>query len=248
MQFRILSGDVSEWNADGIVYSASSTLLPTSTVSRRLHQKGGIAFSADCRRIAMCHVGSAVMTRGYRLKSPFVIHAVGPYWAGGRRGEEQVLLSAYREALGVARNLQLKHLAVAPLSTADKKYPRQRAAAAAVPLLLTEGRDFGRLDIVCDDVQEQAVYTKSAVLYWLQRLSEVPADERTGFVSKTCTALALLHNGEGMPDPIVLSRKVKLVGTLIQPFLQLKQLSLADIELTAAKIEALYLENREEGE
>ena len=133
MQFRVLNGDISEWNTDGIVYSASSTLLPTSPVSRKIHQRGGISFSAYCRHIGMCHVGHAVMTKGCQLKAAFVIHAVGPYWAGGKREEEKSLLSACREALDLAREKKLKYLALAPLSSADKGYPLRRGAAAVVP-------------------------------------------------------------------------------------------------------------------
>ena len=116
MQFRVVLGDLSEWKADGIVYSASSTLLPTNSVSSKIHQKGGLSFSASCRTIGMCHVGSAVMTKGYKLKAPFIIHAVGPYWVGGTRGEEGELLSAYKKAIHLADEKHLKHVAFASLS------------------------------------------------------------------------------------------------------------------------------------
>ena len=96
------------------------------------------------------------MTKGCQLKAAFVIHAVGPYWAGGKREEEKSLLSACREALDLAREKKLKYLALAPLSSADKGYPLRRGAAAVVPLLLTESGDFDRLDIVCADEREQA--------------------------------------------------------------------------------------------
>lgn len=248
MQFRVLNGDISEWNTDGIVYSASSTLLPTSPVSRKIHQRGGISFSAYCRHIGMCHVGHAVMTKGCQLKAAFVIHAVGPYWAGGKREEEKSLLSACREALDLAREKKLKYLALAPLSSADKGYPLRRGAAAVVPLLLTESGDFDRLDIVCADEREQAAYTEAAVFFWLHQLRDAPAGERDGLAAKSSTALALLQSREGTPDPIVLAGKVKAVDAIIQPFLQLTKPSLADVEQTALKIRALCSENREKGE
>ena len=240
MQFRVLNGDISEWNTDGIVYSASSTLLPTSPVSRKIHQRGGISFSAYCR-----HIG---MTKGCQLKAAFVIHAVGPYWAGGKRGEEETLLSACREVLQLAREKKLKELALAPLSSADKGYPLQRAAAAVVPLLLTEGGDFDRLDIVCADDAEQAAYTKSAVFFWLHQLREASESARRGLAAKIGTALALLPCREGTPDPIVLAGKVKAVEAIIQPFLQLTRPSLADVEQTALQIRALYSDKQEKGE
>ena len=148
----------------------------------------------------------------------------------------------------MAREKKLKELALAPLSSADKGYPLQRAAAAVVPLLLTEGGDFDRLDIVCADDAEQAAYTKSAVFFWLHQLREASASERRGLAAKIGTALALLPCREGTPDPIVLAGKVKAVEAIIQPFLQLTRPSLADIEQTALQVRALYSDKQEKGE
>ncbi|WP_293987768.1 macro domain-containing protein [Megasphaera sp.] len=247
MQFRVLLGDLSDWKADGIVYSASSTLLPTNSVSTKIHQKGGLSFSASCRKIGMCHVGSAVMTKGYKLKASFVIHAVGPYWVGGKRGEEGELLAAYKKAIHLADEKQLKHMAFASLCTEEKRYPLQRAASAAVPLLLTEGAVFDRIDLVCTSAAEQEAYTKAAVFFWLRRLSDAAGSEQAGLLEDAGAALALMQSRDDAPDPIALSEEVKKIEAIIHPFLKLRKRSLVDIEQAAAKIMALYPSVSEEG-
>ena len=224
MQFRVVLGDLSEWKADGIVYSASSTLLPTNSVSSKIHQKGGLSFSASCRTIGMCHVGSAVMTKGYKLKAPFIIHAVGPYWVGGKRGEEGELLSAYKKAIHLADEKHLKHVAFSSLSPEEKRYPLQRAAAAVVPLLLTDGTGFDRIDMVCTSPEEQEAMMEEAG-----------------------AALALLQSRDDAPDPIALSEEVKKIEAIVHPFLKLRKRSLVDIEQAASQIMALYPASSAEG-
>lgn len=195
----------------------------------------------------MCHVGSAVMTKGYKLKASFIIHAVGPYWVGGKRGEEGELLSAYKKALHLADEKHLKHLAFASLSTEEKRYPLQRAAAAAVPLLLTEGDGFDRIDMVCTSPEEQEAYTKAAVFFWLRHLGEAAGNEQAAMMEEAGPALALLQSCDDAPDPIALSEEVKKIEAIVHPFLKLRKRSLVDIEQAASKIMALYPASRTEG-
>ena len=131
MQFRVLVGDITKWPADAIVNSASSSLLGLSgAVDRAVHKAGGISLTAACRSLKGCRTGDAKITFGYKLPAKYVIHAVGPIWVGGKRGEEEELLSCYRKSLSLAEEKGVRHLAFTSVSTEDKRYPRQRAAAA----------------------------------------------------------------------------------------------------------------------
>ena len=92
MQFRVLVGDITKWPADAIVNSASSSLLGLSgAVDRAVHKAGGISLTAACRSLKGCRTGDAKITFGYKLPAKYVIHAVGPIWVGGKRGEEEEL-------------------------------------------------------------------------------------------------------------------------------------------------------------
>jgi O-acetyl-ADP-ribose deacetylase (regulator of RNase III) len=62
------------------------------------------------------------------------VHAVGPVWRGGDRGEDEQLASCYRESLRLASNPQLgiSSIAFPSISTGAYGFPIQRAAGIAV--------------------------------------------------------------------------------------------------------------------
>ena len=72
------------------------------------------------------------MTGGYRLRARHVIHAVGPVWEGGARGEAAALASCYRNALALAEGAGCESIAFAAISTGVYRYPVDEAADIAV--------------------------------------------------------------------------------------------------------------------
>ena len=79
-----------------------------------------------------CETGSAKITRGYRLKAKHVIHAVGPVWSGGNKGEDELLASCYRTALALAASHKLASIAFPAISTGVYHFPPDRAARIAI--------------------------------------------------------------------------------------------------------------------
>ncbi len=61
-----------------------------------------------------------------------MIHAVGPVYAGGKRGEAELLASAYRNSLQLALERGIKSVAFPSLSTGAYAYPLQEAASIAL--------------------------------------------------------------------------------------------------------------------
>ncbi len=60
-----------------------------------------------------------------------MIHTVGPVWRGGKRGEPELLASAYRESLRLAAGRKLASIAFPAISTGVYGYPRDAAARIA---------------------------------------------------------------------------------------------------------------------
>jgi len=85
-----------------------------------------------CRKIGRCPTGSAVLTKAFDLPARYVIHAVGPVWQGGRRGEDELLRSAYRTCLEIAERQKCETIAFPSLSTGAYGYPMPEAARIAL--------------------------------------------------------------------------------------------------------------------
>ena len=129
---RTIKGDITAQNTDAIINAANSGLRGGGGVDGAIHSAGGPAIMEECRVIGGCKTGDAVLTTGGVLKARFVIHAVGPRWSGGGRGERELLSSAYLRSLEVAEAEGLRSLAFPSISTGVYGYPVPDAARVAL--------------------------------------------------------------------------------------------------------------------
>jgi O-acetyl-ADP-ribose deacetylase (regulator of RNase III) len=137
-RLEVCVADITTLALDAIVNAANTSLLGGGGVDGAIHRAAGPELLAECRGLGGCPTGSAKITRGYKLAARHVIHAVGPVWNGGQRGEDELLAGCYRTALGLAMQNHLRSIAFPAISTGVYRFPPERAARIAVATVTAE--------------------------------------------------------------------------------------------------------------
>lgn len=140
-RLELVQGDITRETTGAIVNAANTTLLGGGGVDGAIHRAGGPSILEECRTLGGCATGDAKLTRAGRLPTAYVIHAVGPVYRDGRRGEPALLASAYRRSLEVAIAAAIRSVAFPSLSTGAYRYPIAEAAPIALGTVAAVARD-----------------------------------------------------------------------------------------------------------
>jgi O-acetyl-ADP-ribose deacetylase len=145
MAIELVVGDLTEQEVDAIVNAANESLLGGGGVDGAIHRAGGPEILAESSRLGGCATGDAKATTAGQLPARWVIHAVGPVWRGGDEDESELLASAHRRALEVAREVGARTVAFPAISCGVYGYPPEHAA----PVALGVARDFeGEFELI----------------------------------------------------------------------------------------------------
>ncbi|MFH1914684.1 MAG: macro domain-containing protein [Pseudomonadota bacterium] len=133
----IRQGDLTTLEVDCIVNAANSRLAGGGGVDGAIHRAAGVdklqrACQAIIAGIGRLGAGQAVITPGFDLPAPFIIHTVGPVWRGGDQGEPELLRQCHCNSLALAREHGLGRVAFPAISCGAYGYPVELAAPVAL--------------------------------------------------------------------------------------------------------------------
>jgi O-acetyl-ADP-ribose deacetylase (regulator of RNase III) len=131
-KLKLVKGDITQMQVDAIVNATNTALENGAGVNGAIHQAAGPELAKACHALGGCSTGQARITKGYLLPAKYVIHAVGPIWRGGNKGEPKLLASCYHESLKLALENNIKTIAFPALSCGVFGYPILKAAIIAI--------------------------------------------------------------------------------------------------------------------
>lgn len=170
---RLVKGDITTMEVDGIVNAANPELQGGGGVDGAIHAAAGPSIKEETaawvEENGKLETGQAMITGAGDLPAKAIIHTVGPVWQDGYHGENTALEHCYVRSLKLARRNDLRTIAFPAISTGVYGFPRDEAAYIVV------GTCIRRMNDRSDDFDEVTLVVHSDEDYdiWAPIFEEV---------------------------------------------------------------------------
>lgn len=133
MPLKIIRNDITKVSVDIIVNSANPKPKCGTGTDNAIYKAAGTdKLLAERKKIGNISVGDIAVTPAFDLNAKYIIHAVGPIWTGGKRGELELLRSCYTKSLEKAAELQCETIAFPLISSGAYLFPKDKALQVAM--------------------------------------------------------------------------------------------------------------------
>ena len=146
VQLDICQGDIVQESTDAIVNAANESLEHAGGLAKAILDAGGL----DIQEQSNMHVqfngkvfpGTCALLGAGALPCKRVIHAVGPRWVDGSKGEEHILYLTVYNSLKCACEEKLKSIAFPAIGTGIFQVPEEVCAKASLEAVQEYFRNF----------------------------------------------------------------------------------------------------------
>ncbi|WP_026509233.1 macro domain-containing protein [Butyrivibrio sp. LC3010] len=133
MPFSIIRNDITKVKADAIVDTANPDVAIGDGVDAAIYKAAGEeSLFAARREIGVLEPGEVGITPAFDLDAKYIIHASGPWWEGGDKGEAELLRKCYDRSLILAVEHGCESIAFPLLATGTYGFPKELGIQIAV--------------------------------------------------------------------------------------------------------------------
>lgn len=208
MPFQIIRNDITKVKADAIVNTANPNVAVGDGVDSAIYKAAGKKKLLEARKkIGLLMPGEVAITDAFDLDAKYIIHASGPWWTDGSKGEEECLRSCYAKALQLAKDYGCNSIAFPLLATGTYGFPKELGIQIAVDTF-TAFLEENDIEITL------AVFGSEDVTISGKLVEDVASFVDDGYVA---TALADEYRNDNYPREIG-KRPESRVGSTVQSF------------------------------
>lgn len=137
IEIDVWQGEIAELEVDAILVPANESLFMTTPVGRAVRLRAGESVERAAVDQGPVEAGTALVTGGGQLATPYLIHVVGV--GHDLKPDAERLARAIDAALQLAARMGLSRLALAPIGTERGVFDPDGAAAALAGVLAARG-------------------------------------------------------------------------------------------------------------
>jgi O-acetyl-ADP-ribose deacetylase len=159
MKIEVVVGNiVMQPDVDALVNSANANLRLGSGVAGAIHTASGPELETFCQPFAPLELGAALITPGFKLANPWVIHVRSAHYILNTEPERYMAFAIF-SVLNTARDNGIKSLAMPAIGTGAYKFPPMLAARITAKALRefekkSEAIEMVRICVVSEDMRK----------------------------------------------------------------------------------------------